>query len=154
MSALAGCALTALALAGCATPESSPTPDSSAPSSAPADIATADSDLGEIIVDGDGMTAYVFDKDVANSGESACTGECVALWSAIMSASDEPTVDGVTATVDTIAVDGSQQITINGLPIYTFANDETPGETNGQGVKDVWWVLSPEGEKISTRVGY
>jgi len=151
-SALAGCALTVLVLAGCSTAEDSSTADSPAATSDPAaaaEIATADSDLGEIIVDGEGMTAYVFDKDVADSGESTCVGECLAAWPPIMSASDEPVIDGVTGTIETISIDGGKQITINGLPIYTFAKDTAPGDTNGQGVNDVWWVISPDGEKIS-----
>ncbi|MFW5939611.1 MAG: hypothetical protein ACOCSD_00345 [Halolamina sp.] len=32
-----------------------------------------------------------------------------------------------------------------GLPLYTFAADEQPGDANGQGANDVWWVLGPDG---------
>ena len=54
-------------------------------------------------------------------------------------------------TVATITgVVGGKQITINGLPIYTFSKDTKPGDTNGQGVLNIWHVLSPAGEKITT----
>lgn len=152
---LAGSALAVVALAGCSSTASTPatTPSASA-SKAPAaspDAATASTKLGQIIVDGKGMTAYVWDKDTANSGVSACTGPCAALWPAITTTSATPTVTGITGTVATITgVNGGKQISINGLPIYTFSKDAKPGDTNGQGVLNIWHVLSPAGEKITT----
>ena len=154
---LAGSALAVVALAGCSsttTPTAaSPSPSMSA-STAPAaspDAAIASGKLGQIIVDGKGMTAYVWDKDTANSGVSACTGTCATLWSAITTTSATPTVTGITGTVATITgVTGGKQITINGLPIYTFTKDTKPGDTNGQGVLNIWHVLSPAGTKITT----
>jgi hypothetical protein len=56
----------AVALTGCAS--SAPTP-AGAPPDAP--LHTASTSLGEIVVDGAGMTAYVFDKDTAGDGASA-----------------------------------------------------------------------------------
>lgn len=152
MLALAGSTLAVFALAGCSAPVST-SPSAPAPDApvASLDAATADSSLGEIIVDGEGMTAYFFNKDVANSGTSACVADCVAVWPAITTTSDTPTVTGITGTVGTITgAEGGKQITINGLPIYTFANDLAPGDVNGQGVKEVWYVVSPSGEKITT----
>src|SRR3712207_2371627 len=66
------------------------------------DLATADSDLGRIVVDGEGRTAYVFDEDTPNSGASACSGSCLDIWPAITTDADEPEVDGVDGTVGTI----------------------------------------------------
>jgi predicted lipoprotein with Yx(FWY)xxD motif len=34
------------------------------------------------------------------------------------------------------------------MPLYYFADDEEPGQTNGQGISDVWFVVSPEGEPV------
>ena len=156
---LAGSALAVVALVGCSSTTGAPTTAASASpsmsaSKAPAmnpDAATASGKLGEIIVDGKGMTAYVWDKDTANSGVSACTGPCATLWPAITTTSASPTVMGITGTVATITgVNGGKQITINGLPIYAFSKDTKPGDTNGQGVLNIWHVLSPAGEKITT----
>jgi len=164
---LAGSTLAVVALAGCSSTTGAPTtpasasPSMSASASASAsaskapvmnpDAATASGKLGQIIVDGKGMTAYVWDKDTANSGVSACTGPCATLWPAITSTSASPTVTGITGTVATITgVNGGKQITINGLPIYAFSKDTKPGDTNGQGVLNIWHVLSPAGEKITT----
>jgi predicted lipoprotein with Yx(FWY)xxD motif len=112
-------------------------------------VATASTKLGTIIVGGKGMTAYVYLNDTANSGVSSCTGSCASAWPAITSKSAVTTITGVTGKVGLTKT--GQQITINGLPICTFASDRAPGDTNGQGVGNVWFVLSPAGQKITTK---
>jgi len=112
------------------------------------DAGIAKTSLGTIVVDGKGMTAYFFDRDTANSGASSCTGGCAAAWPAITSASATPSVSGITGTVGIIAA--TKQITINGRPIYTYAFDTAPGMTKGQGVGEVWYVLSASGEEMKS----
>jgi len=64
--------------------------------------------------------------------------------------SDAPELDGITGMVGTITgIDGEPQLTLNGWPLYYFAGDAAPGDTNGQGVGGVWWVLTPAGELIT-----
>ena len=41
-------------------------------------------------------------------------------------------------------------MTLNGHPLYYFASDQSPGDTNGQGIGDVWFVVSPQGEAIQS----
>jgi predicted lipoprotein with Yx(FWY)xxD motif len=56
----------------------------------------------------------------------------------------------VTGDVDTITgTDGSTQVTLDGWPLYYFAGDSAAGDTSGQGVDDVWWVVGADGEKIT-----
>jgi predicted lipoprotein with Yx(FWY)xxD motif len=112
-------------------------------------LTTADSSLGEIVVDADGMTVYMFDNDTQGGDASTCEGQCAANWPAVTTDSDDPTVEGVTGEVGTITgVDGETQVTLNGWPLYSYAGDSAAGDTNGQGVNGVWWVLTPAGEKI------
>ena len=114
-----------------------------------ASLTTAESDLGTIVVDDQGMTVYVFDNDTQGSGESSCTGQCLANWPPV-TAEEAPTLDGVTGDVDTITgTDGSTQVTLNGWPLYYFAGDSAAGDTSGQGVNDIWWVVGADGEKIT-----
>ncbi|WP_231384039.1 hypothetical protein [Cellulomonas sp. URHD0024] len=131
---------------------STPSTEMSSPAAAGStatDLSTADSSLGKILVDGKGMTAYYFTKDAKDSGASACTGDCAAAWPAIESTSDTPTVDGVTGTVGTIpAADGGKQITINGMPVYTYVKDMAAGDVNGQDVGGVWYAVAPDGTMI------
>ncbi|HUO37178.1 MAG TPA: hypothetical protein VMU34_04710 [Mycobacterium sp.] len=118
-------------------------------SSAVADVAVAPTNLGDVVVDAKGMTAYVFDKDVAGSGSSECTGDCQRLWVAVPAASDQPVAVGITPPVGVITgVGGGTQITIGGLPVYTFTGDSVPGDTNGQLFKDVWHALASSGQEI------
>ena len=129
--------------------KSTPDKSTAAGASTGADLSTADSSLGTIVVDGKGMTAYYFTKDTKDSGVSACSGDCATAWPAIETTSDTPTVDGVTGTVGTIpAADGGKQITIDGMPIYTFAKDTAPGDVNGQDANGVWYVIAPDGTMI------
>jgi predicted lipoprotein with Yx(FWY)xxD motif len=148
-----------IALAGCSSPAGeAPVDDggASTETAAPDEsmesdalLTTADSDLGEIVVDGEGMTVYMFDNDTQGGDASTCEGECATNWPAVTTDSDAPEVEGVTGEVGTITgVDGETQVTLNGWPLYYFAGDSAAGDTNGQGVNDVWWALTPAGEKI------
>ncbi|RZU64492.1 putative lipoprotein with Yx(FWY)xxD motif [Microterricola gilva] len=150
-AALAGTAVAMMALAGCAQDAPAPSSTESDVAAANPDITVAGSPIGEIVVNGEGMTAYFFDKDTAGAEASACTGECAANWPAITTESDTPVVDGVTGTVGTITdADGNHQITIDGRPIYTFVKDMAPGDVNGQGMNEVWHVIAPDGTEITT----
>ena len=108
----------------------------SSPATAGAEMKVASSSAGQIVVDSKGMSLYFFTKDVKDSGTSACTGACLTAWPVFTTTSDEPTVEGVTGTVGTIATpDGKKQVTLNGMPLYYYAKDKAPGDVTGQGVK-------------------
>ncbi|MFL4472873.1 hypothetical protein ACIPVK_02600 [Paeniglutamicibacter sp. MACA_103] len=116
---------------------------------AAADLKTAETSLGTVVVDGKGMTLYYFTKDTKGTTTSACTGECLAAWPIAVASGDTPVLEGVTGEVGTIdSPDGAKQLTLNGMPLYYFAKDTKPGDVNGQGVNDVWYVVSPAGEMI------
>lgn len=107
------------------------------------------SSLGKIVVNGQGMTAYFFDLDKANSGVSACSGTCAAHWPAITSTTAKPKISGISGAVGTFAISGGRhQVTISGRPIYTYAPDKVAGQIKGQGVQGVWYVVSPTGKEI------
>ena len=40
---------------------------------------------------------------------------------------------------------GSLLVAPSGRTLYRFAKDTAPGQVNGQGVKDAWYVLLPDG---------
>lgn len=128
----------------------SPSTDAmSSPAAAGAEMKVASSGAGQIVVDSKGMSLYFFTKDVKDSGTSACTGACLAAWPVFTTTSDKPAVEGVSGTVGTIATpDGKKQVTLNGMPLYYYAKDKAPGDVNGQGVMNVWYLVSPSGEMI------
>lgn len=129
------------------TPEATePTdPDAEAPDVA-ATVAVASTELGDVLVDGEGRTLYLFDND--SEGSSACSGDCAARWPPLIG---EPSAgDGADASLlGTIERDdGTVQVTYAGHPLYRFAADSAPGDTQGQAVGDVWWVVAPDGEAV------
>jgi predicted lipoprotein with Yx(FWY)xxD motif len=150
ISAAAGVSVALLLLAGCSPTETPPVPDEPGAVTEEAELEVETSDLGEIVVDGEGMTVYVFDNDTQGTDRSACEDACAALWPAVITESDTPSVEGVTGTVGTIeAIEGGQQVTLNGWPLYTYTEDTAPGDVTGQAFNDVWWVVDPSGEKIT-----
>jgi len=113
-----------------------------------ATIETTSGDLGDYLVDEGGLTLYVFLNDEQNSGSSACEDQCLANWPPLEGeAAAGGGVDaGMLGTIT--RSDGSTQATYNGWPLYYFANDSAPGDTNGQSVNDVWYVIAPDGTVV------
>ncbi len=111
--------------------------------SGPATVMTATNDkLGSILVDAKGMTLYTFGKDTPN--QSACIDACAKLWPALtVPAGTTPTAPpnfgGMLGTIQ--RADGTTQVTIDKMPLYTFAQDTKPGDVNGQNYIDLWWVV-------------
>lgn len=119
--------------------------DADADDDAAADVAVASAtvDLGEILVDGDGMTLYLFEPD--EQGPSTCYDDCEANWPPLVTDGEPAAGDGADPDLlgTTDRDDGTTQVTYDGWPLYHWAGDEAEGDTNGQGVQDVWWVLDP-----------
>ncbi len=98
--------------------------------------------LGSYLTDAKGMTLYTFKKDTP--GMSACSGDCVAKWPLYFREKVGVTGNLKAEDFATIArEDGKKQTTYKGFPLYYFAADKAPGDTNGQGVKEVWMVATP-----------
>ena len=100
------------------------------------------SDVGSYLTDAKGMTLYVFKKDTP--GKSACAGPCASKWPLYYR--EKLGALGTLKAEDFASIardDGRKQTTYRGLPLYYFAGDKNPGDTNGQGVNDAWFVASP-----------
>ena len=106
-------------------------------------------DLGEILVDGEGTSLYMFDTDEQGSGSSTCSGDCAEAWPPLTVDGSPSAGDDVSAEITTLERDdGSTQVAADGWPLYYWQNDEEPGDATGQGVNEVWWVLDPAGEPL------
>jgi predicted lipoprotein with Yx(FWY)xxD motif len=111
--------------------------------------------VGEVLTDQNGRTLYLFTKDSKEPSQSTCVDDCATQWPPLM-ASDGMQVTGVDKSLvgQVARPDGSgAQVTVGGWPLYTFAQDTTAGEANGQGVKDVWFAVTPAGKKAGALKG-
>jgi predicted lipoprotein with Yx(FWY)xxD motif len=147
---LAGCGSDDAGGPAAATASPAEASSSAAEPAADAVLATAHTDLGTVVVDGEGMTVYVFDRDTPGSGASSCSGQCLQAWPPVVAESGSPAVEGVTGEVGTITRDdGTRQVTLEGWPLYYWQGDAAPGDTTGQAVQGVWWVVTPDGTKVT-----
>jgi len=108
-----------------------------------------DDKLGSFLVDDKGMSLYLFTKDTPNT--SVCYDKCAAAWPPLLTTGAPVAGQGVDTSKfgTTTRQDGSMQVTYNGWPLYYFAKDKAPGDVTGQGVGDVWFVVSAAGEQIN-----
>ena len=112
-------------------------------------LATAENpNLGTILTDPSGRTVYSWQGDAQGSGTSNCNDACVGAWPPVLT--DEATgmaVMGAAGGVSAIQRgDGTYQVTYSGWPLYYFARDTQPGDTNGQGANGfgaLWSVVQP-----------
>ena len=104
--------------------------------SAPA--TSADTAKGKALVNGDGMTLYIFDRDT--SGKSNCNGQCASNWLPLIA-----TVDGKASGDFTLITrdDDRKQWAYKGKPLYTWSKDHKPGDVTGDGVNSVWHIAAP-----------
>jgi predicted lipoprotein with Yx(FWY)xxD motif len=111
-----------------------------------ATVAAASSKLGNILVDDKGRTLYAFTKDQGD--QSACSGQCAANWPALTGTAAAGTGAKAGLLSSAKQANGSSQVTYGGKPLYYFAGDKRPGDTNGQGLGKVWFVVGADGQLI------
>jgi len=104
--------------------------------------------LGAFLADDQGRTLYLFTKDT--SGTSNCYDKCAQAWPPLIPSGQLKLQDGVSTDLisTTVRKDGAVQATYNGWPLYYYAKDMASGDTTGQAVGNVWWVVSGEGNPI------
>ena len=95
------------------------------------------------LVDARGFSLYLFANDSSGSGASACSSGCASNWPPLTADGPLTPGAGVTGELGTITRDdGTAQVTYNGLPLYFFANDQAPGDTNGKDIPN-WSLAQP-----------
>jgi predicted lipoprotein with Yx(FWY)xxD motif len=104
---------------------------------------TTNPEVGNILVDDRGMTLYRYTADQPNA--STCYGGCAVAWPPVL-------VDAVPSVPDATLsaglgvaprTDGTQQLTFQGAPLYSYIGDTQPGDVTGQASDGVWFVVNP-----------
>ena len=107
--------------------------------------------LGQILVDGNGKTLYLFEAD--KSATSTCYGDCASVWPPLLTGGSPVAGPGVNQSLlgTTTRSDGSREIVYGGHPLYYFVSDRQAGDTTGQGISSFgadWYVISAAGAKV------
>jgi len=90
-----------------------------------------------MLVDDSGMTLYTYDKD--SPGKSVCVDKCAENWP--LQADMEAEAGGDWTAIE--RSDGTMQWAYKGRPLYTFMQDNAPGDMNGEGKGGVWHMAKP-----------
>src|SRR5260221_3099641 len=132
---IAGIALTALAAGGGITEAAASGSPVASATAAPATVRTAPAAVAgkteTILINGRGLPLYYYQPDTAT--RSLVTGGLAQLWPPLTSAA--PPAAGVSGKLAVLNDVNGRQVTYNGHPLYTFADDHT-GQVTGQGVQD------------------
>jgi predicted lipoprotein with Yx(FWY)xxD motif len=126
-----------------------PTASASAASGATASgatlmLKTEQGSAGIWLTDPAGRTLYSYTKDKGTTSE--CYGACAKAWPPLLTTSSVTITGKYTVASDlgtTTRTDGTKQVTYGGHPLYYYAGDTAPGQTKGQGVGGVWFLIGP-----------
>jgi predicted lipoprotein with Yx(FWY)xxD motif len=95
------------------------------------------SGVGTVLVDSTGKVLYTNDMDTGT--KIACTDQCLTEWVPLAAPSVGQPTSSDSAVQSKLATvkrpDGSSQVTLDGLPLYTFVED-SPGQATGNGFRD------------------
>jgi predicted lipoprotein with Yx(FWY)xxD motif len=149
-SRLAVIVLAALFLAACGRSSGSTSSGGGSPSGTGLSVQTDSvSGVGTVLANGAGLTLYHNTKETGS--KIVCTGGCVSFWPPVLVTGSLPQDAGmIKGTFGTIKrPDGSTQLTINGMPLYTYSGDSASGQATGQGIQGVWFAVAASGTSTS-----
>jgi predicted lipoprotein with Yx(FWY)xxD motif len=112
----------------------------------------ATTSLGKVLADAGGNTVYMFSTD--SSGKSTCNSTCLQYWPPVAPGKAASSVTGKVASTTTTT--GGKVATVAGRPVYTFSQDQKPGDVTGEGFSDfggVWYAVSPSGQPVKSAAG-
>jgi predicted lipoprotein with Yx(FWY)xxD motif len=97
------------------------------------------------------MTLYHLSAE--QNGKWICTSAaCVQVWHPLVAQAGAAPKGSVGSLGTVKRPDGTSQVTYKGMPLYTFAQDQKPGDAKGQGIKDVgtWSAVTTSAGTSST----
>jgi predicted lipoprotein with Yx(FWY)xxD motif len=129
-------------------PAESPAPAPASSPVAPVAVKVADTEAGEILIGPDGKTLYGFTNDVAAT--STCYSTCAQAWPPVLVGGEWAVGPGLDSGVfSTVArEDGTTQLVAGKFPLYEYSGDAAPGDTNGQGSGDVWFIVGTDAKLV------
>jgi predicted lipoprotein with Yx(FWY)xxD motif len=115
-------------------------------------VSTGHTGLGSVLVDAQGRTLYLFEKDPP--GQSTCSAACAAIWAPLTTESPPAAGQGAIQSQlgTTRRSGGILQVTYHGHPLYVYVGDSGARQTRGEGLNQFgaqWWAISTAGQKIT-----
>ena len=110
-------------------------------------VAVESGSVGDYLVDDSGRSLYLFALD--DERTSTCVDACAERWPPLLG---DPTAGpGVDQSLlgNAERANGAIQVTYGGHPLYYYTGDGGPGDIEGQGFNDVWFLVSPSGEPVT-----
>jgi len=106
--------------------------------------------LGNYLVNGNGIAMYAFGKNTANTDN--CSGVCPTIWPPVLTLGSPNLGQGVDPSLvgEIPLSNGMQMVTYNGMPLYYYSGDGSASQVLGQGYLNLWYVVSPAGQPITT----
>lgn len=158
--AVAGLAVLALVVAGCGgsgggsspTVLSLPSPHhgkTAVPQHVTLEVASKKS-LGRFLTAA-GRTLYMYPPDRRRRVTCTTVERCEAAWPPLFVAATGTVTAGRgvrKSLIGTDPGDGGRVVTYHGWPLYFYIGDRKPGQANGQGQGDIWFVIAPNGRPI------
>jgi predicted lipoprotein with Yx(FWY)xxD motif len=108
--------------------------------------------VGRVLVDSSGMALYTPNQEA--HGKIVCVASCTSEWQPVNVGKAKPTAAMGAGNVGVVKrPDGARQVTLDGMPLYTFVQD-SPGQITGDGFQDkfggtsfTWHVVLAGGSK-------
>ena len=102
--------------------------------------------FGKILVNAQGQVLYTF---TTNGASVPCSASCLSIWPALVPPAGVTHPSGApgVGTLGTTTVNGLTQVTVGGLPLYTYAGDSAPGVATGNNLTSfggTWKVVKAQ----------
>jgi predicted lipoprotein with Yx(FWY)xxD motif len=124
------------------------------PTTHPPMLQVTSGSTGSYLTDGTGKSVYLFEADRGLA--SSCNGSCAQLWPPYTVPRGESVTAGngtLSSLISTITRnDGTTQVIYDGHPLYYYADDTAPGQTNGQGFTSfgaAWYLVKGDGAALN-----
>lgn len=92
--------------------------------------------IGPVLTTPDGLTVYTFDQD--SPGVSSCYDDCAEEWPPVTAAAGAQPF-GKMSVIE--RKDGKRQWAYDGMPLYHYDDDDSPGDVEGDNEGGVWHVV-------------
>jgi predicted lipoprotein with Yx(FWY)xxD motif len=113
-------------------------------------LSVATTTLGPVLVDSSGYTLYYF-LPQRGGVASACDSTCLATWPPLPASSSQTKTAALPGSLGAIVIPGGQrEVTYNGWPLHRYSGDSAPGQTNGNGILNMWFAATPSTTATAT----